>query len=154
MTDASELERQNAELRKQLEAAQAAPAGGFMGALSLIGEVWGMIPRPLKVAVALIVVAGLGFEVFQKVEQTALQTETMRAAKAQAEADASKAEAQSHAATFNINRAPGGGAQPAPAADAATQETDKKIEKARADAKRERIEKAKEQQESQGDAKP
>jgi hypothetical protein len=63
--DKDEAERQIADLKRQLEAAQTAPAGGFMGALSLVGSVVGLVPRPLLVAAGIVVVAWAGLEMYQ-----------------------------------------------------------------------------------------
>lgn len=76
MTEMNELERQIADLKKQLEAtksAQAAP--GFHGSFSMIGELWGMIPRPLKLAVAAVFVAWLGLEVYITAQSQMLDLE-------------------------------------------------------------------------------
>ena len=76
MTDTAEIERLKARVR-ELEAAQAqpAPAAGFMGALSLVGHVVGLVPRPLLVAAGLVFVAWLGFEVYLNARKKMAETE-------------------------------------------------------------------------------
>ncbi len=85
MTDANELDALKARLN-ELEAAQsqAAPAGGFMGAVSLIGHVVSLVPRWLLVAAGVVFVAWLGLDLYLNARVKMAQT---RAVEEKAETD-------------------------------------------------------------------
>jgi hypothetical protein len=64
MSNPSELELQNAELRQQLEAAKTAQTSGWAGLFSLVGSVINLVPRWLVVAAGIVFIGWLGTEVY------------------------------------------------------------------------------------------
>ena len=78
--EANDAERQIAELKKQLEAAQApASIAGWGGLFSLVGSVVALVPRWLVVAAGVIFIGWLGFDLYVNVRVKMAEVERIEA---------------------------------------------------------------------------
>jgi len=81
-TETGDAERQIAELKKQLEAAQgqaSSPVTGWGGLFSLVGSVVALVPRWLVVAAGVIFIAWLGFDLYANVRVKMAEVERIEA---------------------------------------------------------------------------